>query len=212
VEYMIGGINQMPIRPNIGLDFASALRSILRQDPDIIMIGEIRDAETSRIAMRAALTGHLVLSTLHTNDAPSAFWRLRDIGIEPYLIAATVKLVISQRLIRLICSDCREQMTPPEESVQLVLPVFPDAKTWDYFHGAGCHRCGQTGCYGRKGIFEFLEVVTGVREMILAETGEVEFRRRAIEMGMEPLQTNGFRRVRAGVATIGEVLSVCPLE
>ncbi len=212
VEYLIPGINQMAVRPRIGLGFADALRSILRQDPDIIMIGEIRDVETARIAMRSSLTGHLVLSSLHTNDSPSAFWRLRDIGIEPYLIAATVKLVLSQRLVRCICNECREEARPPEDVMKVLLHVMPDAAHWSLNRGRGCAACGQTGFRGRTAIFEYLEANDAVREMILAGAGEVEFRHRAIELGMEPLLENGLRKVRDGITTAGEVLAACPVE
>jgi type IV pilus assembly protein PilB len=209
VEYLMPGINQMQIKPQIGLDFASALRSILRQDPDIIMIGEIRDLETARIAMRSALTGHLVLSTLHTNDAPSALWRLRDIGIEPYLIAATMKLVVSQRLVRVICPACKETRTPSEESLEFATRVIPAAASWTYRYGKGCPKCNRTGFRGRSAIFEFLEVTDPIKEMILQETGGVVFRNKAMELGMEPLVVNGLGKVRDGVTTIEEVMGVC---
>ena len=212
VEYLIPGINQMPISPNIGLDFARALRSILRQDPDIIMIGEIRDLETAEIAMRASLTGHLVLSTLHTNDATSAFSRLRDIGIEPYLIAATIKLVISQRLVRTICEDCRGPVEADPDELEVVKRTFPDAGDWTYQRGAGCLRCRHTGFLGRKGIFEFLEVSQRIQEMIHASLTDNELRKRAIGLGMEPLLSNGFRKVKKGMTTVDEVLSVCTVD
>jgi type IV pilus assembly protein PilB len=210
VEYLIPGINQMAIKPQIGLDFAGALRSILRQDPDIIMIGEMRDMETASIAMRAALTGHLVLSTLHTNDSPSAFWRLRDIGLEPYLIAATIKLVISQRLVRVICDGCRAPVTPSPEMMKAALAADSSAASWAFKQGAGCVKCGRTGYRGRSGIFEFMEVADPIREMILNETGTVELRQKAIELGMETLLVNGMGKVRRGVTTVQEVMSVAP--
>ena len=209
IEYLIPGINQMQCKSTIGLDFASALRSILRQDPDIIMIGEIRDFETAQIAMRSALTGHLVLSSLHTNDAPSALWRLRDIGIEPYLIAATIKLVLGQRLVRVICPACKQERKPSEEALQYALSQNPDAASWTYYYGTGCPKCGRTGYRGRSAIFEFLEVNDSIREMVLKESGAVMFRRKAIQNGMEPLALNGLRKVQQGVTTIEEVMSVC---
>jgi type II secretory ATPase GspE/PulE/Tfp pilus assembly ATPase PilB-like protein len=209
VEYLMPGINQMQIKPQIGLDFASALRSILRQDPDIIMIGEIRDLETARIAMRSALTGHLVLSTLHTNDAPSALWRLRDIGIESYLIAATIKLIVSQRLVRQICPHCREVKAPPEEALEFAKSHCPDAASWTYYYGRGCPKCSKTGYRGRSGIFEFLEVTDPIREMILQETGGVTFRNKVIEMGMETLVLSGLGKVKEGTTTLEEVMGVC---
>ena len=211
VEYLLEGINQMQILPRIGLDFASALRSILRQDPDIILIGEIRDLETARIAMRASLTGHLVLSTLHTNDAPSAFCRLTDIGIEPYLTSSTVRLVVSQRLVRVLCPDCKAPEQPSDDVLRVSCGVFPDARDWTYMQAVGCRKCGNLGYMGRTAIVEFLPVSDVVREMILDGTREVVFRQRAVELGLEPLLTNGMRKVRDGVTTVGEVLGVCPL-
>ncbi len=176
VEYLVPGINQMAVKSSIGLDFANALRAILRQAPDIIMIGEIRDAETAQIAMRAALTGHLVLSTLHTNDSPSAFWRLRDIGVEPYLIAATISLVISQRLMRIVCEHCKRQVEPSVEDLRIAGLVDPHPERWIFYKGAGCPKCLQTGYRGRTAIFEFLEVTDPIREMILDGTGTVALR------------------------------------
>ena len=212
VEYLLPGINQMAVKAQIGLDFANALRSILRQDPDIIMIGEIRDKETAEIAMRAALTGHLVLSTLHTNDSPSAFWRLRDIGVETYLIAATIKLVISQRLVRLLCEACRQPVKPSVEDVRVASLVDPQAANWTYYKGAGCPKCGHSGYRGRSGIFEFLEVTDAIREMVLNGTGTVELRNKAIELGMETLLVNGIGKVRRGLTTVDEVLGAAPLS
>jgi type IV pilus assembly protein PilB len=211
VEYQLEGINQMQIRPAVGLNFADALRSILRQDPDVIMIGEIRDEETARIAMRASLTGHLVLSTLHTNDAPSAFWRLRDIGIQPYLIAATVKLVIAQRLLRRNCIACRTETVLSEELMEVVEHACPDARSWTFIRGAGCEDCSRTGFRGRVAVLEFLETRNWLRDMLLGDTGEVAFRAKAFEMGLEPLHVNGFRKVQQGLTTVEEVLNVCPL-
>ena len=211
VEYLIEGINQMQIRSRIGLDFASALRSILRQDPDVILIGEVRDLETARIAMRASLTGHLVLSTLHTNDAPSAFSRLTDIGIEPYLTASTIRLVISQRLVRVLCPDCKEQTAVDEDVLRIATAVFPDAREWHYMQAVGCGKCGSLGFHGRTAIVEFLPVSDPVREMVLDGTKEVVLRERVVGLGMEPLLANGLRKVRDGVTTVGEVLGVCPL-
>ena len=209
VEYMIAGINQMQVKAKIGLDFAGALRAILRQDPDIIMIGEIRDAETARIAMQSALTGHLVLSTLHTNDAPSALWRLRDIGVEPYLIAATMKVAIAQRLVRVLCPACKHVETPREEALKFALSLDAGAGAWTYHYGTGCPKCLKTGFHGRTGIFEYLELSDPLKEMLLNETGAVEFRRKAIELGMEPLAVNAIRKVANGTTTVEEVMGVC---
>lgn len=210
VEYLVPGINQMAVKSTIGLDFATALRAILRQDPDIVMIGEIRDVETAQIAMRAALTGHLVLSTLHTNDSPSTFWRLRDIGVEAYLIAATISLVISQRLVRTVCPHCKERVKPTVEELRIARLLGPEPEQWAFMKGAGCPKCLDTGYRGRTAIFEFLEVNDPIRELILDGTGTVELRRRAIEQGMESLLMNGLRKVKEGVTTVDEVLVAAP--
>lgn len=210
IEYLIKGINQMQVKPQIDLTFANALRSILRQDPDIIMIGEMRDLDTAQIAVRASLTGHLVLSTLHTNDATSAFNRLKDIGIEPYLITATTELVISQRLVRIICPKCKEEIKPPAASLKTILSIHPEAEKWRYCHGKGCRDCGDTGYRGRTAIFEFLETNDEIKDMVLKNTREGVFRKRAVELGMTTLIGSGFDKVRHGITTIEEVLSVCP--
>lgn len=211
IEYLVNGINQTQIRPNIGLDFADCLRSILRQDPDTIMIGEIRDLETAQIAIRSSLTGHLVLSTLHTNDAPSSFSRLIDIGVEPYLMAATIKLFIAQRLVRMICPKCKTVYSPPKSQIDLVQMHCPDADTWTYYHGEGCLDCNHTGFRGRTGIFEFLEVTDELREKVHERMSNIELRATAIECGMEPLAHNGFMKVKKGITTIEEVLRVAQL-
>jgi type IV pilus assembly protein PilB len=212
VEYLIDGVNQMPVRPKIGLDFAQCLRHILRQDPDAVMIGEIRDAETAEIAMRASLTGHIVLSTLHTNDATSSFSRLRDIGIQPYLTSATMRLVIAQRLVRRICPNCKTEYTPDAGEMEWVKPLFPDADQWTYYHGTGCNQCRNLGMKGRRAIFEFLEVTPPIRELIHNEADDLTVRRKAVEGGMETLAENGFSRVKRGETTIGEAIAVCQME
>jgi type IV pilus assembly protein PilB len=209
VEYQLPGINQMQTKPGIGLDFADALRSILRQDPDIVMIGEIRDRDTADIAMRASLTGHLVLSTLHTNDAPSAITRLRDIGIEAYLIAATVRLVIAQRLVRVICKACHRECRPTAEEAAVIAAACPEAARWSFREGAGCAACSRTGYYGRTAILEFLELADPLRELILAGSGMSALRQRAAELGMEPLLSNGLDKARRGLTTVKEVLEAC---
>lgn len=210
IEYLINGVNQMQVRSNINLTFASALRSILRQDPDTIMIGEIRDMETAEIAMRASLTGHLVLSTLHTNDSPSAFNRLKDIGIAPYLIASTVSLVVSQRLVRVICRRCKEEIHPLPGELELIRSVCPDAADWKYYRGRGCSYCDNTGYRGRTGIFEFLETNDIIRDMVLKGEGPGVLRKKAIGSGMVTLMEDGFIKVKNGVTTIKEVMGVCP--
>ena len=212
VEYLVPGVNQMPIRPKIGLDFVTALRAILRQDPNIIMIGEIRDADTAEIAMRASLTGHLVLSTLHTNDATSAFSRLKDIGVESYLIAATLKLVIAQRLVRLLCHECKQPHLLEPEKLALMTKECPDAEQWTFYRPTGCAQCRRVGYRGRKGIFEFLEVTEPIREMIFAGTDATTLRKKAIELGMQTLFVNGLSKVRQGLTTLDEVLKVSELD
>jgi type II secretory ATPase GspE/PulE/Tfp pilus assembly ATPase PilB-like protein len=211
VEYLIPGINQMATRDKVGLDFARSLRSILRQDPDIIMVGEVRDVETARIAIRAALTGHLVLSTLHTNDAPSAFSRLRDIGVEGYLTAATVNLVISQRLVRKICPNCSRPVTPDADQLQLVTAMRPEAEDWTFRAGAGCEQCGHSGYRGRTAVLEFLEVSDAVRSLVLNAAGDSMIRDQALEQGMEPLAENGLKKVEQGITTLQEIVRVWPL-
>ncbi|QHI70507.1 GspE/PulE family protein [Tichowtungia aerotolerans] len=208
IEYLIDGINQTAIRPQINLDFANCLRSILRQDPDIIMIGEIRDMETAQIATRSSLTGHLVLSTLHTNDAPSSFSRLRDIGVPSYLISATVRLVIAQRLVRKICSRCKEETTANPEQVELISRICPDAPSWKFYHGKGCPDCQHTGFHGRTGIFEFLKVSDEFRRLVAEDANDNVLRDTAIRGGMETLASNGFIKVKSGVTTVDEVLHV----
>ncbi|MFA6172530.1 MAG: GspE/PulE family protein [Kiritimatiellales bacterium] len=208
IEYLIDGINQTHIRPKIGLDFASCLRSILRQDPDIIMIGEIRDLETAQIATRSSLTGHLVLSTLHTNDAPSSFSRLKDIGVPAYLIAATVKLVIAQRLVRVICERCKEEYRPPAEDIMLAAALCPGVGEWKFYRGGGCPDCQQTGFRGRTGVFEFMEVTDTLREMTAEHCSDTVLRKAALDGGMESLAHNGMMKVKNGITTLDEVLRV----
>jgi len=209
IEYLIEGVNQMQTKPQIDLTFANALRSILRQDPDIIMIGEIRDLDTARIAMRAASTGHLVLSTLHTNDAISAFVRLKDIGIESYLIAANINLVMSQRLVRVICRKCKQETTLSQDNLKLIESVYPEAGEWKYYEGKGCNECFRSGYKGRTSIFEFLEVPGPIKEMILEGKGQGVLRKKAVELGMVSLLASGFNKIKEGITTIEEVLGVC---
>jgi len=212
VEYMIEGINQVHVRANVGLTFAAALRAILRQDPDIILLGEIRDLETAQIAMQASLTGHIVLSTLHTNDAPSAFSRLTDIGVPPYLSASTVRVVVAQRLVRRLCSICRQAVEPDQEMLGITKTVFPGADTWTYYKPGGCRECKEYGYRGRIAIAEYLPMSDGIRQLRLDHAGEIVMRTRAMELGMETLLQNGLRKVGQGISTVEEVLSACPLE
>jgi type IV pilus assembly protein PilB len=206
VEFNLVGVNQVQIRENIGLNFAAALRSFLRQDPNIILVGEIRDFETAEIAVKAALTGHLVLSTLHTNDAPSTVNRLMNMGIEPFLVASSVHLICAQRLVRRVCSECKEPnpSTPPA----LVQAGFTpeEAETITPVKGAGCERCNKTGYKGRVGLYEVLEVTEELRELILVGASGLELRRKAIDEGMITLRRSGLRKVMEGLTSIEEVV------
>jgi len=205
VEFNLVGVNQVQVRENIGLNFAAALRSFLRQDPNIILVGEIRDFETAEIAVKAALTGHLVLSTLHTNDAPSTINRLMNMGIEPFLVASSVNLICAQRLVRRICSNCR--IEEPHAAEALVQAGFtPDeAKTVIPKKGSGCEKCNGTGYKGRVGLYEVMEIGEELRELILVGASGLELRRKAIEEGMITLRRSGLHKVMEGVTTIEEV-------
>src|ERR1700760_4140555 len=201
VEFNLAGINQVQVRETIGLNFAAALRSFLRQDPNIILVGEIRDFETAEIAVKAALTGHLVLSTLHTNDAPSTISRLMNMGIEPFLVATSVNLIQAQRLIRRICKDCKtEHHLPPEGLVEVGFSA-EEAKQLKTYKGAGCKTCNNTGYKGRIGLYEVMEVTDDVRELILIGASALELRKRAIEDGMISLRESGLHKIRNGVTT-----------
>ncbi len=206
VEFQLPGINQVQMRDNIGLNFAAALRSFLRQDPNIILVGEIRDFETAEIAIKAALTGHLVLSTLHTNDAPSTISRLMNMGIEPFLVATSVHLICAQRLIRRICSGCKvEDPHSPEAMIQLGFTP-EESKTFKVYKGAGCDICRGSGTKGRCGLYEVLAITDELRELILVGASSLEIRRKAIEQGMITLRRSGLRKVMDGVAPIEEVV------
>ena len=206
VEFNLMGINQVQMKEQIGLNFAAALRSFLRQDPNIILVGEIRDFETAEIAIKAALTGHLVLSTLHTNDAPSTISRLMNMGIEPFLVATSVNLIQAQRLIRRICKDCKqEQPTPPEALIEVGFSA-DDAKALRTFKGKGCSTCNNTGYKGRIGLYEVMEVNDDIRELILIGASSLELRKKAVEDGMITLRESGLQKVRAGVTTLEEVV------
>ena len=206
VEYELDGINQVHARPEIGLTFASALRAILRQDPDIVMIGEIRDLETATIAIQAAQTGHLVFSTLHTNDAVSSVNRLVNIGLEPYLIVSSLNLVLAQRLVRRVCSECKEEYQLPQEVLdRLAAEEIPDAV---YYTGRGCDKCGGKGYRGRAGLYEVFEVSRKISEMILSGATEGELRDQAVAEGMTTLLQAGLRKAAQGITTLEEVLAV----
>jgi len=205
VEFNLVGVNQVQVRENIGLNFAAALRSFLRQDPNIILVGEIRDFETAEIAVKASLTGHMVLSTLHTNDAPSTISRLMNMGIEPFLVASSVNLICAQRLVRRVCASCKEDHpTPPQALVEA--GFTPDeAQKVVPKRGAGCEVCNQTGYKGRVGLYEVMEVTEELRELILVGASGLELKRKAIEEGMLTLRRSGLRKVMDGVTTIEEV-------
>ncbi len=206
VEYEIEGIMQVPINESIGLTFGRVLRAFLRQDPDRILIGEMRDVETAQIAIQASLTGHLVLSTLHTNDAPGAVTRLVDMGTEPFLVAATLEAVLAQRLLRTICPDCRTAYEP-NEAVIAQLGLSPhELGDKDFCTGRGCDTCNQTGYKGRKGLYELLDISDSIREMITDRAPTVVLRQKAIELGMQTLREDGLRNIYDGITTIEEVL------
>ena len=206
VEYFLGFANQVQVNERIGFTFATALRALLRQDPDVIMVGEIRDEETARISVQAALTGHLVLSTLHTNDAPSSITRLINIGVEPYLISASVNSVIAQRLVRRICQNCREPIEPSEETRKALARNQID--TPDLFRGKGCERCRGTGYSGRCAIYEVLVLDDPFRDLVAASPNVTDLRRYCRERGMVTLREDGIRKLKRGVTTVEEVIRV----
>ena len=206
VEFNLVGINQVQVRESIGLNFAAALRSFLRQDPNIILVGEIRDFETAEISVKAALTGHLVLSTLHTNDAPSTVNRLMNMGIEPFLVASSLNLVCAQRLVRRLCANCKEpHPTPPPALVQAGFSP-EDAKSVVPNRGRGCEKCNNTGYKGRVGLYEVMEVTEELRELILVGASALELRRKAVEEGMLTLRSSGLRKVKEGITSVDEVV------
>src|SRR5438034_970436 len=208
IEYQMTGINQVPVNPEIGMTFPAALRSILRQAPNIIMIGEIRDLETASIATNASLTGHLVFSTLHTNDAPSAIARLIDIGVQPFLVASSLRAIMAQRLVRRVCSNCKQ---PAEltESEMRALRIDPgQLRDAQVMHGKGCEQCRGTGYKGRTGIFEIFVIDDEVRHLINKRSSSFVLRQRARELGMRTLREDGVRKVLAGITSADEVISV----
>jgi type IV pilus assembly protein PilB len=206
VEFNLLGVNQVQVRENIGLNFAAALRSFLRQDPNIILVGEIRDFETAEIAVKAALTGHLVLSTLHTNDAPSTISRLMNMGIEPFLVASSLNLVCAQRLVRRVCVNCKIDEDLPPAAMEQAGFSREDAESVKPKKGTGCEKCLKTGYKGRVGLYEVMEITDELRELILVGASSLEIRRKAIEEGMITLRGSGLRKIKAGVTTLEEVL------
>jgi len=206
IEYQIRGINQVQAKPDIGLTFAAGLRSFLRQDPDIIMVGEIRDLETAEIAVRAALTGHLVLSTIHTNDATSTLSRLTDMGVEPFLVTASLLMVIAQRLVRRICGNCKEEFIPTPESLNLA--QVPQQEVMKLWRGTGCPTCRGTGYKGRVALYELLVMVERLKELIISGGTASQIKKAAISEGMETLRTAGIKKAFQGLTTIEEVVGI----
>jgi type II secretion system protein E len=212
VEYELRGINQIAVRPEIGLTFAMGLRHILRQDPNVIMVGEIRDLETAEIAIRASLTGHLVFSTLHTNDAPSAFTRLIDMGIEPFLVASSVEAIMAQRLVRTICPHCKtEQKVERDYLLKIGFPEEEIATT-RFMRGTGCEECRGQGYQGRLAIYELLVLTEALRPLILNRSSSTSIAQKAMDQGMRTLRTDGWNKVKNGITTIEEVLRVTQIE
>ena len=206
VEYQMSGINQVQVNRDVGLDFSSALRSILRQAPNIVMIGEIRDHETADIAMEAALTGHLVFSTLHTNDAPSAVTRLLDIGVKPFLVASALRAAMAQRLVRCICANCRQEYTATEREIKMLGNIGKSVAGTQMFKGKGCTICGNNGYKGRKGIFEIFLIDDTIQKLIFDHAPATTLRARAREMGMRTLREDGLLKVASGMTSLEEVL------
>jgi len=206
VEFNLGGINQVQMHESIGLTFAACLRSFLRQDPDIIMVGEIRDFETAEIAIKAALTGHMVLSTLHTNDAPSTINRMLNMGVEPFLVSSAVNLILAQRLARCICLDCKEEIKIPKETL-LDLGV-PDEEVGSFkcFHGTGCPICSQTGYKGRIALYEVMPLYEEIKELVLVGASSAEIKREAMRLGMLTLRQSGINKLKNGITTVEEVV------
>jgi general secretion pathway protein E len=212
VEYQLRGINQIQVKPAIGLTFANSLRSIVRQDPDVILIGEIRDAETAEIAIHSALTGHLVLTTLHTNDAPSAITRLIDMGTEDYLLSSTVIGILAQRLVRVACPFCQEPYSPSPAVMKEMKLSSADLAGLKISEVKGCEKCSNTGYWGRTGIFEFLRMTDDVQRLILGKKDSNIIKEAARKHGLRTLREDGWLKVKQGITTISEVLRVTQVE
>ncbi|MCC6415802.1 MAG: type II/IV secretion system protein [Opitutaceae bacterium] len=208
VEYQLSGVNQVPVRAEVGMSFAAALRGMLRQAPNIVMVGEIRDLETAEIAIHASLTGHMVFSTLHTNDAPGAVGRLIDIGVKPFLVSSSLRGVLAQRLVRKVCESCSRPVVPTAQELAPLGITPMQAQDADFRRGAGCVQCHHTGYFGRMGIFELLIVDDGLRQLIHAGTSAARLRQHARGMGMRSLREDGARKVIAGLTTVEEVVSI----
>jgi type II secretion system protein E len=213
VEYQLRGVNQIQVSPQIGFTFATALRHMLRHDPDVMMIGEVRDYETAEIAIRSALTGHLVFSTLHTNDAAGAVTRLLDMGIEPFLVSSSLECLIAQRLVRLICPKCRVRIKPTDEMLEAMKKDIDfDIKSVEIYEGKGCQDCRFTGYRGRTGIYEFIAITEKIRSMILERASSQQIKRQAMAEGMVTLRQDGLRKVLQGLTTLAEVVRVTQQE
>lgn len=212
VEYQMAGIGQVHVKEKIGLTFAAALRSFLRQDPDIIMIGETRDPETAQIAVQAALTGHLVLSTLHTNSAPASITRLLDMGVEPYLIASSVILIVAQRLVRRLCEQCKVVYVPEAELLKSIGMTSEQAKKFKFYKGVGCDQCNNTGYKGRAAIYEMMKISNEIAKLTMERADSSRIRKQAMADGMTTLLDDGVRKIIEGLTTIDEVLSVATME
>tara|TARA_B100001093_G_scaffold15359_2_gene14091 strand:+ start:1597 stop:3315 length:1719 start_codon:yes stop_codon:yes gene_type:complete len=212
VEYEVAGINQVQVRADIGMTFSAALRAMLRQAPNIVMVGEIRDLETAEIAINASLTGHMVFSTLHTNDAPSAVSRLIDMGVKPFLVSASLRAALAQRLVRSICQNCKQPYSPSTSELSVLGINADQASNASFMEGQGCDKCGGNGFRGRKGVFEIFVINQELEEMIYHNVSIVELRKKAREMGMRTMREDGYRKVLAGVTTLDEVLLVTTSE
>jgi type IV pilus assembly protein PilB len=212
VEYEVAGINQVQVRADVGMTFSAALRAMLRQAPNIVMVGEIRDLETAEIAINASLTGHMVFSTLHTNDAPSAVSRLIDMGVKPFLVSASLRAALAQRLVRSICQNCKQPLEVNPSELAILGVSEEQGGAASFMHGVGCEKCGDKGFRGRKGVFEIFVVNDEIEEMIYHNVSIVELRKKAREMGMRSMREDGFRKVLAGVTTLDEVLMVTTAE
>jgi type IV pilus assembly protein PilB len=206
VEYNMLGVNQVQMKEEIGLNFAAALRSFLRQDPDVILVGEIRDYETAEIGVKAALTGHLVLSTLHTNDAPSTITRLLNMGIEPFLVASSVLLIIAQRLVRRICRECKEEDKIPRAALLDIGFTEQEADSVVYYKGKGCSNCNDTGYRGRIALYEVMPIGEEIKDLILEGASAVEIKKKAIALGMKTLRMSGLTKLKEGMTTVEEIL------
>ena len=208
IEYQIEGIGQIQVNPKIDLSFANGLRSIVRQDPDVIFVGEIRDLETAEIAIQSTLTGHLVFSTLHTNDSASAVTHLIDMGIEPFLISSSVKAILAQRLVRVICENCKEKFIPDKESIEKIGISHEMLAGKEIYHGKGCPSCLNTGYRGRTGIFELMILDDWLGNLVLKTSDSNDIKRNDVEQGMITLRQDGARKVLDGITTIEEVFRV----